>query len=537
MDSTPANDSAPRTVERIDTARRNEGPPQSTGLSYADEEDIEMNGEHNENAEQSIDNNESGTQSSNKKRKAIVVEEDWADDVEDSFYPPAHPISYAIPGNDFSEVIPTMVKGLTHIADWTESVQEKYPSEMAFLLQEIAPLCERIINARGLPRQQLPEPNGVDARLIAMFHSINRDMTDIKLQVANLRKGPAPIPHIASRPTNYPTASSNANNKQSFAAVAASVPMGNAAPDKQPKAKKKTNPLPKNERLIIRFQGDPIPVEQRKKPLVITTEINARFSITPTAKDLVVIGATWNQAGNCILTFSPGTSARSIDAHAGICRDIVDPLKPAIVSRDVKWSRVVVHRVLTGKEDVGSLFTPEKLMQELACNPSIRKLHIRRMLDWIRKPETIESIHSSISFAFEDPTGANLSTILKQRIFMFGDMCPVKEWKDKPSISQCHKCWNYGHSTAGCIRKVARCRLCGESHKEDDHRSKCSHCVKAAAPQEVECNYRYCLNCKGSHAADDSGCPTLELKKAFRGPSTSDGWKIVAHSQRNIPNL
>jgi hypothetical protein len=89
---------------------------------------------------------------------------------------------------------------------------------------------------------------------------------------------------------------------------------------------------------------------------------------------------------------------------------------------------------------------------------------------------------------------------------MFGAPVRAKRWVEKPRLRQCTRCWRLGHLITNC-RSPARCRLCGEQHTEDAHRSKCADCRKENRPDSRACDHpARCVNCSGSHAADSPDC-------------------------------
>ena len=67
-----------------------------------------------------------------------------------------------------------------------------------------------------------------------------------------------------------------------------------------------------------------------------------------------------------------------------------------------------------------------------------------------------------------------------------------------PSPLTCKNCYRFGHTTKIC-RGKSICKICSSpEHKEDE-------CDQKTSPK--------CINCKGSHAADDKQCPTYILEK------------------------
>lgn len=421
------------------------------------------------------------------------------------------------------------------ILDWTTGFVFGFTDHTELLLPAFS-LCHKMLKLHPYFSHHPINSahNDTNTNILGVLNSLSRELGEVKNEMARFNKTTAKATRATAQDQNTSnrqqannnksspstTASTNATNTTTYAATAAN----NANKATSPSKVKTTTA--KLERMVIRFQGNPIPVEDRPPPLQLLRMINSRLTMTPTAKGLSVIGASWNQSGNCVLSFPANSSPVIIEQHARVLREAVAGDRPSVANRDVRWSKVVVHRVLTGLYSEGRVFPPDILLQDLTLNNSINKIKITRSPDWIRKPDDISSMHSSISFAFEDPSGSLVKSFVRQPLFLFGERCVVKEWKDKPSISQCRNCWMFGHSTSGCRRKSPRCRLCAEVHKEEDHRVNCSHCISTG--NTGDCVYRYCANCKGDHAADDSGCPSRTLNKAPTGQQ-NDGWTTVRH--------
>jgi hypothetical protein len=98
---------------------------------------------------------------------------------------------------------------------------------------------------------------------------------------------------------------------------------------------------------------------------------------------------------------------------------------------NVRWSRVVLANVPTGKAPNLSAHDPNTLYSKLAMfNPDYNDLTIRQLPSWLRNPESLKDGQlSSIAFAFEDPDGSLARRLLGSSLTAFGNLkCHVKAW-------------------------------------------------------------------------------------------------------------
>ncbi|KIJ57825.1 hypothetical protein HYDPIDRAFT_60299, partial [Hydnomerulius pinastri MD-312] len=94
------------------------------------------------------------------------------------------------------------------------------------------------------------------------------------------------------------------------------------------------------------------------------------------------------------------------------------------------WSKVMLSGVLTRTLRDEPVFSDDTLKEALLRNPIASKLTITQPPRWVRQPETIDSFKSSVSFAFEDPDGSHLKSLLRSTLFMFGAPVSAKRWVD-----------------------------------------------------------------------------------------------------------
>lgn len=71
-------------------------------------------------------------------------------------------------------------------------------------------------------------------------------------------------------------------------------------------------------------------------------------------------------------------------------------------------------------------------------------------------------------------------------------------------VTQCSKCWKYGHLIRFCPNKKAMCPKCGKEH------------------ENCETTNYSCLNCRGNHMALDKSCPSFKKEKEIRKIISSD---------------
>jgi hypothetical protein len=258
-------------------------------------------------------------------------------------------------------------------------------------------------------------------------------------------------------------------------------------------------------------------VDARRAPEVLADELNREFHRLPTSADLTVLGAQWTATGNCKISFLPDTNIKKVchEAHLNIIRRAASGGRDVKIEPNAKWSKFVINGVLARDAD-NELFSEETLDAALRLNPFFAdpKIRVTQKPRFVKRPTEITGARSSVSFSILDPDGSVGRRLLKQHLFMFGTPVTIREWRDKPQLTQCKRCWVLGHTASSC-RDKPTCRECGSRahHTSEDHRKKCPSCVGADA--SVACSHFKCINCKGVHAADSPDCPS---RKKYRVP-------------------
>src|ERR1700679_4285636 len=158
-----------------------------------------------------------------------------------------------------------------------------------------------------------------------------------------------------------------------------------------------------------------------------------------------VSAARWTARGNLVLWGGPNNTLALLSSALGyISKALFDsfsasafssPDTPPQIRPNVRWSKLLINRVPTGKLSNHEVFTPEECHQALLTeNPSYASLSITQRPSWVRSPSSYkDSAVSSLSLSFEDPDGSRAQALIASRtLFIFGSVAVVKKWKQKP---------------------------------------------------------------------------------------------------------
>ena len=83
---------------------------------------------------------------------------------------------------------------------------------------------------------------------------------------------------------------------------------------------------------------------------------------------------------------------------------------PSLLRHNVKWSKLRINSIPTGKADTRGSYTPDEVQNALVTeNTAYATLTITQKPSWVRDPSSYQpgSI-SSLSFSFEDPDGTSV---------------------------------------------------------------------------------------------------------------------------------
>jgi hypothetical protein len=228
---------------------------------------------------------------------------------------------------------------------------------------------------------------------------------------------------------------STSNHQAPIAAAAPSYAAAASKASPKPTETPKT-PLPKpttvvRPRLVIRVASDCTFTLQQ--PSEILRTINE--GLEKLGHKARLSAAHRTTKGNLVVTAAPDVSPEELSATSTAISSIIAPFSthPVLVHRDVKWSKLIVHNVWTGKTRYEPAHSSDEIHRELiAHNPFYRELKITQKPSWVKDPAAFkEHARSSLSFAFEDPDAKIAHSILRifKVVYLFGDRSPLRGWR------------------------------------------------------------------------------------------------------------
>jgi hypothetical protein len=373
------------------------------------------------------------------------------------------------------------------------------------------------------PMPNMPETQ--DPVLKMCLEMIKEMREDRKMIVSRLdaldgkqSAAPAPTPAWRSRAQPQPKTANPKNSKPDTPATPAAPTYAQKAStgsNEQTTSKPVATPKPPQKkedvRFVLRAQGG-IPSNLQIQPFEIKDRLRETFKNRSGVENTILKEAKWNRSNNLVLTFPYNCNVKAILNLADEIKKALRIPTPTTFIRDVAWSRIMLTNVLTGVNapvNKGLPFSDEYLREQLTDNDCMKKINITQNPRWVPKPDTITKDRSSIVFAFEDPDGTILPTLLKARFNMCGSAAVPKRWNDKPVLKLCYQCLSYDHHQAGCQNKV-RCGKCSLAHGTTTHRANCKKCGDEGKKSDEPCTHDpKCGVCGGKHEFRDPSCPKL----------------------------
>jgi hypothetical protein len=340
--------------------------------------------------------------------------------------------------------------------------------------------------------------------------------TIIASQIANLEtatrqietkaKALAKAPALEPRPTSTPTpstASSTRPSPSSFASVAAKgtepsptakewTLVGKAKPATSKLAPKAIKP-PKENRLILVKSATG--TSASFSPLAARNTFNKAFA-DKGIKGPVVTSVTKSLSQNIVVTTTSPFTADFLLEKQAIWQHIV-PFKSA--QKDEPWHKVAIHGIPT--TDFNSPEGMGLVLEEIKTfNKGLNPIGTPYWLTPASKRLTQRAGSVAVAFATE----AEATRAIRNRLYIAGISARVEKLYSTAPTTQCTKCQGFGHLDSYC-KKSPTCRLCSEKHATKQHY--CTTCKAKGSPcPHLEPK---CINCKGSHAADNKACEIL----------------------------
>jgi hypothetical protein len=283
-------------------------------------------------------------------------------------------------------------------------------------------------------------------------------------------------------------------------------------------------------KFVVQFQVNALNQSDRLVPMHVCAPVNKELEKHNLSQQrgLRVLSAKWNNVGNCVLFFLPGTDGTHIQEVRHIIRPIIAQDRHIVISMDVQWSKTVIKGVDCRFKPGDPIWTPTQLGVALRCDPLIKKLK----LDITQEPWFVsasiadQSLTADIVFAYVDPDDSFQKELLRQgAISMLGSRHGLRRWYSKETFTQCKRCWELGHKKPHCsnFRRGWRCCICAQFFQNQatasDHRAHCAACV-VDGNSNTNCPHPpKCTACKGEHEATFADCPT---RNKYRVPATDD---------------
>ncbi|KAH8979558.1 hypothetical protein EDB86DRAFT_3088764 [Lactarius hatsudake] len=261
---------------------------------------------------------------------------------------------------------------------------------------------------------------------------------------------PAPVP--APVPVSKPRAKKpRAQPPTPAPATVPSGPVHTPTPPARPTPPSAPKPsftsmakTPARPSLVVSLQtpvvGGPKPLAVRRGPQELVAHLNA--VLASEGHSVTLSAAWWTAKNNLVVTAGPDTTAHHLTAASHLISDSLatflsadnSPL-PVQTRENCKWARLMINGIPTGASLTRGPYSPSELHAALlADNPAYRKLRLTQPPSWVRAPTSYGpgSVSSAV-FAFEDPSGDSLRSILAERtLFAFGHSGELKRWKAKP---------------------------------------------------------------------------------------------------------
>lgn len=109
--------------------------------------------------------------------------------------------------------------------------------------------------------------------------------------------------------------------------------------------------------------------------------------------------------------------------------------------------------------------------------------------------------------------------VLLSHVNIGGVNFPVSPFRER--VTQCSKCWHFGHHEKSCTRPQRLCKTCAGIHDEND----CTNNIK-------------CVNCSGRHLSSSADCPVLKrLKKSKLDKANNTRPQVILFSHDQSRNL
>ena len=240
---------------------------------------------------------------------------------------------------------------------------------------------------------------------------------------------PAPIPHPNPVPTNC-----GKQKKTKLLAPGQSPTPSSAVAAAGPPTPNKPKPRPSLVISVPPTSGATLKVcvDGPTPPLV--TCINEALASVPFLASTRVSAGRWAPKGNLVVIAGPDTTLTQLTSTQPIITKAIADWFPGpdlTSCANLCWSKLLVNSVPTGVTGDTVAHTPAAIHDQLLKeNPTYRCLRIMQLPTWVRRLDLYgPGLSSSVVFAFEDPNGSLLTSLLSSRFFfLFGIQSILRKW-------------------------------------------------------------------------------------------------------------
>jgi hypothetical protein len=280
----------------------------------------------------------------------------------------------------------------------------------------------------GLPAPtSIPKPAS-SSELTALHDEVK----ELKALVATIKSAPPPQHPKPAVPT-FVTVTATTAPKPTSCTLCETKPTPN--PTNPPTMHQQTRP-----RLVLQVKK-PAPgtaqTSTKMSPLEISGKLASALQASVQHSQVCISAVKWTASGNLVAFGGPDTTTDQLLAASNLISSTLQPhISVTSSALDTKWSKVVLHGIPTGVSlTLLNPFSTPACHAELNANNQIYwGLKITQLPSWVRKPSSYSpGSSSSLVFAFEDPDGSVLRTVLASSPFYaFGAVAEARRWKAKP---------------------------------------------------------------------------------------------------------
>jgi hypothetical protein len=338
------------------------------------------------------------------------------------------------PGTQLSTILPPNHDSLSSVLGLVLAyLKHMHPAKLTQpdeSMRASAHIINILIN-NPLVQSLLPKGNPTTTAPAKELNALQIRLTSLENTLANLAKATTevrkdikarPMPPVSSAKPQ-PLSGQGHTSQPTYAAKAAS---------------------PQRPSVVVDAAAYTWPDNRRPPPSDLCATINAALAQS-NATQVRVSAARWTTKGNLVFWGGANTTVHQLTNALPHLAEVLQPSLSALsdsapqlpptLRHNVKWSKLRLNAVPTGKTATQGAHTPDTVHNALVTeNPAYAALTITQNPSWVRDPSTyLAGAISSLSVSFEDPDGTSAQHLLRLRtLYAFGHVVTIKRWKQTP---------------------------------------------------------------------------------------------------------